>query len=149
MAKNYSKGVYQVKNPKKYSGNKMPIYRSSWEYNFMSYLDAHPDVVVWASEPVRIPYYNVFKKKHVVYVPDFLVRYIDRNGKTRTELIEIKPISQTLMERAKGTRNKFQVALNNLKWTAARKWCKSHGCIFVILTEEQLYKSTKVFKPGK
>lgn len=149
MANNFAKGRYEVKNPKKYVGNKMPIYRSSWEYNFMVYLDDHPDVVAWASEPLRIPYYNVFKQAQTVYVPDFLVRYSDKNGKLRTELIEIKPMSQTLMEKARGMQNKMKVALNKMKWAAAQNWCNKNGCIFVILTEEQLFKATGTYKPRK
>ena len=149
MARNYAKGIYEVQNPQKYIGSKSPTYRSSWEYSFMKYLDDHPDVIAWASEPIRIPYYNVFKKKTTVYVPDFLVRYQDKNGGLKTELIEIKPMSQTLQEKAKGIQNKLQVALNRMKWAAAQNWCKKNGCKFVILTEEQLYKATGTYKPRK
>lgn len=149
MARNYAKGVYEVQNPQKYVGSKRPTYRSSWEYNFMHYLDTHPDVIAWASEPIRIPYYNVFKRKTTVYVPDFLVRYQDKNGGMKTELIEIKPMSQTVQEKARGLQNKLQVALNRMKWSAAQNWCKQHGCKFVILTEEQLYKATGTYKPRK
>lgn len=149
MARNYAKGIYEVQHPEKYVGNKNPTYRSSWEYSFMKYLDDHPDVIAWASEPIRIPYYNVFKRDTTVYVPDFLVRYRDKNGGLKTELIEIKPMSQTLQEKAKGLHNKMQVALNRLKWAAAQQWCQKHGCKFVILTEEQLYKATGTYKPRK
>ena len=149
MARNYYKGVYEVQNPQKYIGNKNPIARSSWEYNFMHYLDFHPDVIAWASEPIRIPYYNHFKRKTTVYVPDFLVRYQDKTGGLKTELIEIKPMSQTLQEKAKGIQNKLQVALNRMKWAAAQQWCQKHGCKFVILTEDQLYKATGTYKPRK
>lgn len=149
MARNYASGVYQVQNPGKYVGSKAPRYRSSWEYSFMCYLDNHPDVVAWASEPIRIPYFNVFKKTNTVYVPDFLVRYSDKKGRMRTELIEIKPMSQTVMEKARGIQNKMQVALNKMKWSAAQNWCKKNGCVFVILTEEQLYKATNTYKPRK
>lgn len=149
MANNFAKGIYEVKNPKKYVGSKPPIFRSSWEYSFMCYLDDHPDVVAWASEPVRIPYFNKFKGKATVYVPDFLVRYTNKAGNMRTEMIEIKPISQTLMEKARGMQNKMKVALNRMKWQAAQAWCKKNGCTFVILTEEQLYKATSTYKPRK
>lgn len=149
MAQKFAKGYYTIENPKKYVGNKRPIYRSSWEYGFMRYLDTHPDVIAWASEPIRIPYYNHFKKTHTVYVPDFLVRYVNGSGQMRTELIEIKPMSQTLMEKARGIQNKMKVALNKMKWAAAQNWCKKNGCTFVILTEEQLYKATSTYKPRK
>lgn len=149
MAFNYSKGLYVIQNPQRYVGSKPPIYRSSWEYSFMKYLDSHPDVIAWASEPIRIPYYNVFKKTHTVYVPDFLVRYRNSEGVLRTELIEIKPMSQSVMEKARGIQNKMKVALNKMKWAAAQNWCKKHGCVFVILTEEQLYKATGTYKPRK
>lgn len=149
MARNYSKGYYEIKNPEKYVGKKRPTYRSSWEYNFMAYLDSHPDVIGWASEPFRIPYYNVFKRTNTVYVPDFFVQYLDKRGHKRNEIIEIKPMSQTVMEKARGVQNKIQVALNKLKWDAARKWCKKNGFVFVILTEEQLYRATSTYKPRK
>ena len=149
MAFNYSQGIYTVINPKKYVGKKPPIYRSSWEYNFMHYLDTHPDVILWDSEPLRIPYFNHFKKMHTVYVPDFLVKYVDKSGHQRVELIEIKPMSQTLTSKARGLANKMQVALNEMKWSAARAWCKKNGFIFVILTEDQLYKATSTYKPRK
>lgn len=149
MANNFAKGVYEVQNPKKYVGNKPPIYRSSWEYNFMVYLDTHPDVIAWASEPVRIPYYNAFKRTQTVYVPDFLVRYTNNKGQMRTELIEIKPMSHTLMEKARGIQNKMKVALNRMKWKAAQNWCERNGCVFVVLTEEQLFKATGTYKPRK
>lgn len=149
MARNYAKGIYVVQNPQKYIGTKNPTYRSSWEYNFMKYLDDHPDVIAWASEPIRIPYYNRFKRTNTVYVPDFLVRYKDKNGGLKTELIEIKPMSQTLQEKARGIQNKLQVALNRMKWAAAQQWCQKHGCKFVILTEDQLYKATGTYKPRK
>ena len=94
-------------------------------------------------------YFNVFKKTNTVYVPDFPVRYSDKKGRMRTELIEIKPMSQTVMEKARGIQNKMQVALNKMKWSAAQNWCKKNGCVFVILTEEQLYKATSTYKPRK
>lgn len=149
MANNFSKGIFVPTHPEKYVGNKQIIYRSSWEYSFMVHLDTHPDVIAWASEPVRIPYYNVFKRTQTVYVPDFLVRYINKDGKMRTELIEIKPMSQTLMEKARGIQNKMKVALNRMKWKAAQIWCQKHGCVFVVLTEDQLYKATGTYKPRK
>ena len=54
----YANGLYSLKNPQKYSGNKNPRYRSAWEHAFMRFCDNHPSVVNWASEAVQIPYRN-------------------------------------------------------------------------------------------
>ena len=55
----------------------------------------------WASENVKIPYRNPLTGKITNYVPDFMIQYQDKNGKTLVELIEIKPKSQTIIENAK------------------------------------------------
>ena len=91
----YSQGQYVVQNPNKYVGQKMPFARSSWETAFMRFCDNHPNILKWASENVKIPYRNPYTGKITNYVPDFMVQYQDKNGKTLVELIEIKPKSQT------------------------------------------------------
>ena len=86
MSLKFSQGVYKIKNPEKYTGSRSPIFRSGWEYTFMTFCDNNPSIQQWASEPVRIPYRDPLTGKQTVYVPDFLISYIDRNQKNTLKL---------------------------------------------------------------
>ena len=143
----YSKGQYVVQNPEKYVGTKKPFARSSWETAFMRFCDGHPNIVKWASENVKIPYRHPLSGKITNYVPDFMVQYIDKNGKTLVELIEIKPKSQTIIENAKGRGDKMQTTINAAKWTAANEWAKAKGMHFKVITEDQIFRNNKKRKP--
>lgn len=139
MAK-YARGKYVIKNPSKYSGNKSPTYRSSWEWAFMQFCDNHPGVVQWASEAVKIPYKNPLTNRNTIYVPDFLVVYQDKSGSKHAEVIEVKPKKETDIQSA--GRNPITQAkvVNNLaKWEAARAWCKQNNLRFRIVTEEDIF----------
>jgi hypothetical protein len=140
MANNYSQGYYTVLNPEKYVGSGTPKYRSGWELTFMRFCDNHPSVVSWASENVRIPYKNPFTGKDTFYVPDFFVVYQNANGR-KAELVEIKPKAQAVMELARSQQEKAAVALNMVKWHAARIWCKRMGATFRVLTEEDIFNN--------
>ncbi len=74
----YAQGKYTVKNREKYVGRKEPTYRSSWEFSFMAFADNNPNILQWASEPFMIPYRNPFTGKNTIYVPDFMMVYVDR-----------------------------------------------------------------------
>ena len=137
------KGYYTIINEEKYIGSHPPYYRSSWELTFMRKCDEHPSILQWASEPFRIPYYNTVKNKHTVYVPDFLVIYIDADKNKIGELVEIKPLKQTVMEKAKSKRDKLQVEINALKWQAAVEYAERNGLKFRVMTEEQLFPNHK------
>lgn len=139
----WNQGEYKLINPQKYIGTKAPIYKSAWERSFMALCDKHPNVVQWAYESIQIPYRNPLKLTQSIYIPDFLIVYEDKNGRQHAELVEVKPISQTLSERAKTRNDRLAVALNHEKWKAAEKWCKRFGIKFRIMTEEQLYGKTK------
>jgi hypothetical protein len=145
MANNYSQGYYTILNPEKYVGNGTPKYRSGWELTFMRFCDNHPSVVSWASENVRIPYKNPFTGKDTFYVPDFFVVYQNASGR-RAELVEIKPKAQAVMELARSQQEKAAVALNMVKWNAARVWCKRMGATFRVLTEEDIYNNANPTK---
>ena len=142
MAK-YSQGKYQVKNPEKYVGKGMPTYRSSWEFAFMNFCDDNPAVLQWASEAIHVNYRNPFTGKNTIYVPDFLIIYLDKNGKKHGEVIEVKPSSQTTMEAARSVRDKAAVALNMYKWDAARKFCASQGLSFRVVNENDIFHNGK------
>ena len=142
MAK-YSQGKYQVKNPEKYVGKGMPTYRSSWEFAFMNFCDDNPAVLQWASEAIHVNYRNPFTGKNTIYVPDFLIIYLDKNGKRHGEVIEVKPSSQTTMEAARSVRDKAAVALNMYKWDAARKFCAAQGLSFRVVNENDIFHNGK------
>lgn len=140
MAK-YTQGNFTPTNPTKVIGNPTPVYRSSWELRMMSFLDQHPNVIQWGSECIRIPYTNPLTGKATIYVPDFLIRYADKNGTQRAELVEIKPKKETTMEAAKSRRDKMFVILNTAKWTAALAFCAKHNIQFRVLNEDSIFQT--------
>jgi hypothetical protein len=139
----YANGKYQIKNIEKYIGKRSPTYRSSWEFTFCNFCDNNPAVVSWASEAIQIPYFNPVSGKQTIYVPDFLVVYVDKNQRKHTELVEIKPSTQTTMESAKSYRDKLSVAINMAKWAAADAWCRANNIRFRVITEYDIFKNLK------
>ena len=145
MSLKFSQGVYKIKNPDKYMGSKNPIFRSSWEHTFMSFCDNNPSVQQWASECVKIPYRDPLTGKNTVYVPDFLITYIDKHMKKHVELVEIKPANQMLKEKVgKNPYNQAQYVKNMAKWQAAQAWCKNQGISFRVISEADIFHN-----PGK
>jgi hypothetical protein len=144
MSLKFSQGLYKLKNPEKYLGGKAPTYRSSWEYTFMSFCDNNPAVQEWANESVKIPYRDPLTGKATVYVPDFLISYIDKNQKKHVELIEIKPANQMLREKVgKNPYNQAQYVKNIAKWAAAGAWCKQRGIRFRVINESDIFHNGK------
>jgi len=147
MSLKFNQGVYQVKNIEKYIGSKPPYCRSSWETTFCMFCDNNPSIQEWASEPVKIPYIDPLTGKATVYVPDFLISYIDKHMKKHAELIEIKPANQMLKERVgKNPYNQAQFVKNQAKWAAAGKWCQQQGIKFRVLNEHDIFSNTKKSK---
>jgi len=139
MAK-YAQGKFQIQNPSKYVGNKSPTYRSSWEFTFMTFCDNNPNVLQWASEAVHINYRNPLTGKNTIYVPDFLMTYMDAGGKQHAEVIEVKPVKETsLQEAGKSPRAQAAAILNMAKWSAAKAWCQAHGLTFRVITENDIF----------
>lgn len=136
---NWAQGEYVPKNAQKYVGIGRIKYRSGWEWSFMQFLDNHPSVIQWSSESIKIPYFNPVKGKQSIYIPDFLIVYVDKDGTKHAELIEIKPKKETTMETARSTRDKLVVAINIAKWQAATAWCKQQGLKFRLVTENELF----------
>jgi len=111
----YSKGIFVPKHREKClnytdkTGNlKPPVYRSSYEHIFMSWLDDNANVLSWGSENVLIEYMfhkkkdnelferddsRFSKEKHRYYV-DFYFEFIDSNGQKKKALVEVKPSNQ-------------------------------------------------------
>lgn len=139
----YTQGTYQILNPDKYIGKGSPKYRSSWEHTFMRFCDNNPSVLQWASESIHINYRNPFTNKNTIYVPDFLIIYIDKNGQKHGEIIEVKPKKETSLKEAKSLRDKAAVALNQYKWAAAAKWCQAQGLRFRVINEQDIFHGTK------
>jgi hypothetical protein len=145
----FHKGKYTVLNQSKYSGSGSPTFRSSWEQTFMQFCDNNPNVMAWASEPVKITYQNPLTGKVTTYVPDFIVVYRDAKGKKNAELIEIKPANQSNPKFARGRAQQAQVAINYAKWDAATHWAKKRGMKFRVLNEGDIYANTKKQKEVK
>ena len=136
----FAKGKFVMTCPEKYVGTKVPTYRSSWEWQFMKFCDTNPSVQKWASEAIQIPYKDPLTGRQTVYVPDFLVVYIDNKLQRHAELWEIKPASQTLKEKVgKNPYNQAQFIKNQAKWASANIWCKQQGIKFRILNENDIY----------
>jgi hypothetical protein len=143
MAK-FARGKFAMKHPEKYVGTKNPTYRSSWEWSFMNFCDNNPSIMKWASEAINIPYRDPLTGKQTIYVPDFFIQYIDKKNQVSVELVEIKPASQTILERVgKSKYNQAQFIKNQAKWTAANHWCKQQGIKFRILNENDIFSGTK------
>jgi hypothetical protein len=139
----FASGKYVIRNPEKYIGKRAPTYRSSWEFTFCSFCDNNPAVVNWASEAITIPYKNPVTGKNTVYVPDFLIVYVDAKQRKHTELVEIKPLKEATMETAKTLRDKYSVAINLAKWAAADSWAKANNIRFRVVTEYDIFKNVK------
>lgn len=143
MSLRFSKDLYKIKNLEKYVGSHAPVYRSSWEMTFMMFCDNNPSVQEWASEPVKIPYRDPLSGKQTVYVPDFLIVYVDKHLKRHAELIEIKPANQMLKEKVgKNPYNQAQYIKNMAKWEAAGEWARQRGIRFRVINEHDIYHSS-------
>jgi hypothetical protein len=141
MTSKYSQGIYKIQNPEKYVGNHAPRYRSSWEHTFMMFCDNNPSVQQWSSESIKIPYRDPLTGKQTVYVPDFLIVYLDKNLRKHAELVEIKPANQMLKERVgKNIYNQTQYVKNMAKWEAAGKWAQNQGIKFRVINEKDLFR---------
>jgi TnsA endonuclease N terminal len=140
MSLRFSQGSYKIKNPDKYVGLGDPRYRSSWEFAVMRMCDENPAIQQWASESIKIPYRDPLTGKHTVYVPDFLVVYVDRNQHKHAEIWEIKPRNQTVLEAVgKNPYNQASYVKNMAKWQVARQWASKHGLTFRVINEDDIF----------
>lgn len=141
--KKFENGVFVPANPDKYKGSHEPRYRSSWELTLMRMADKHPNVVSWASEPIKIPYKNPLTNKMSLYVPDFLLVYEDKDGNRKQEIIEVKPKKETHLSEARSKGDKLRYAVNMSKWKAAAQFCKNNGLGFRVINENELFGKKK------
>ena len=143
MSLKFAQSFFTPKNPDKYVGTKTPYYRSGWEFTFMTFCDNNPAIESWSSEPVKIPYRDPLTGKQTVYVPDFLIKYFDKNQKSHVELIEIKPANQMIAEKVgKNPYNQAQYIKNMAKWEAASIWCRNQGIKFRVINEHDIFSNT-------
>ena len=141
--RSYVQGQYKPINPNKYVGTYPIIFRSSWEHKVMVMFDTNPNITSWASESLKIPYQNPFTGKYTVYVPDFVVTYVDAKGNQKAEIIEVKPAKETFLEQAKSQQAKAAVALNTFKWAAAQAFAQHHGITFRVMNEGNIFNNPK------
>jgi hypothetical protein len=136
---NFAQGTFKPNNPKKYVGKGIPRYRSGWELSFFRFCDENPAVMEWASEAIAIKYRHPITGKVTNYIPDIFLRYQDQRGQVHTEIIEIKPRKQSMIEGKMSERDRMVVAINHAKWSAARAWCQRANIEFRVLTEDSLF----------
>jgi len=139
------KGIYNLKNPKKYLGDpRKVIWRSTWERKLMRKCDNNSNIIKWASEEIVIPYYNPVKRRKARYYPDFYMELIDNDNKRKKLLIEVKPLKETMPPKYKRRTKNALIAealwsQNQAKWAAAREFCLDQGWMFQIMTEKELF----------
>jgi hypothetical protein len=106
----------------------------------MRMLDEHQGVEKWASESIQIPYRDPLTGKYTIYVPDFFIVYSDKTGGKHAEVVEVKPESQTMLEKVgKSQYNQQQYVKNMAKWEAANAWCKQQGLKFRVVNEGEIF----------
>jgi len=140
------KSRYKPSFPKKYKGNPNNIIcRSSWERKFCAWCDLNENIVEWASEEFCIPYLSPLDDRVHRYFPDFLIKVKEKNGSTKTYVVEVKPKKQTQPPQRKSkkvTKSFIYEAktyeVNKAKWKAATEWCKDRRLEFKIITEDEL-----------
>jgi len=146
--KGHKKGFFYPRNPQKYIGdlNKI-IFRSSWEENFMRFLDNNTMVMRWGSEIFSIPYVKPTDGRVHKYYPDFYVEYINaRSGNLIKEVVEVKPEKQIRKPITKGKKKQTQLyeavtwAINKAKWKAAQQYCDHQGFRFKLMSEKHIFR---------
>ena len=145
----YYRGRFVPHNPSKYNGNPTNIiYRSSWEFRVMRYLDENSSIVQWSSEELAIPYVSPLDGRVHRYFPDFIVKIERDSNPTTIHMIEIKPAAQTKIPTVRKTSQPvtrkyitevMTYGVNNAKWQAATEYCNDRGWKFIVITERELF----------
>ncbi len=126
----FKRGFYTPINEDKYrqphdkhmNSSIIPEYRSSWELQFMKYLDQSDRISWWSTESVAIPYISPKDNLPHRYYCDFFFVTVD-NVKN---LVEIKPAKQC------------NDPVNIAKWDQAKRYCDKIGAVFSVVTEHEL-----------
>jgi hypothetical protein len=141
-----AKKPYALKNPHKYLGDpKKLLFKSSWEQDAFKVCDNNPNVLEWGYEIIDIPYVAPTQnggQRNRIYKPDLYV-VTQNNGKVNKKLIEIKPYKQTVKPRSRKTTTRiyeeYTWMINELKWSAAKEWCRVRNIEFVLSTEREMF----------
>ena len=135
------KGKYKIKKPEKYAGDtNNVVFRSLWERNAFRWCENNPQVKLWNSEGVVVPYKCSIDNKLHRYFVDLLIEMDNK----KVYLVEIKPKNQTIPPKKRSTKTKKYInealtfSRNQDKWNAANKFAKHNGWKFQVWTEETL-----------
>jgi len=137
----------QLNHPDKYVGKHKDniVYRSSWEFSFIKYLDTNPNIKKWWSEETIIIYKGIDGRAHRYYM-DFTFWVDKKNGMEQEVWVEIKPYFQTIppvLKEGQSKKLKQKAILtyetNKLKWSATQREAQRKHIIFKILTEKELF----------
>ena len=132
----YKQSIVDPKQCRKYADSCKSdpiIYRSGLELQFIQYCENNSNIIRWASEPIKIPYYSRLDKKECNYYPD----YILENKQGNKVIVEVKPYNQTLKPDLTDTSWLKEQWIKNIdKWTAAKKFAEDHDMKFIIVTEK-------------
>ena len=135
------RGKYTIKKPEKYAGDASNVvFRSLWERNAFRWCENNPNVKLWNSEGVVVPYKCSVDNKLHRYFVDLLIEMDNK----KVFLVEIKPKSQTMPPKKKSRKTKRYInevvtfSKNQDKWNAADKFAKHNGWQFQVWTEETL-----------
>ncbi len=147
MGKGFKQGYFTPTHPEKYNGKVNNIrFMSSYELTFFKFLDNNPAIISWASEEIAIPYLKPTTGRVHKYYPDLWVKYTDRHGNIKQEIIEIKPEKQTKKPTTRGKNKKTQLyetlsfAVNVAKWKSCKLFCDKYGMEFRIITEKDIFR---------
>lgn len=109
------------------------IYRSGLELDFINFCENNKNIIKWASEPIKIPYFNRLKNKDQNYYPD----YVLETEKGEHLIVEIKPYNQTIKPREQDSRWLKEAWVTNIdKWSAAKVFAENHNSKFIVITEK-------------
>ena len=148
----YRQGYYKLINPTKYIGdpNKI-IFRSSWEKKFAIYCDTNPQIVVWSSEPMAIPYLHPIDATMKPYNVDFYIKIQKGENHFEQFLVEVKPSRQLQKPNSPSTKRLTEKKLiayneqlktyliNLAKFKAAKEYAETRGWKFVVVTETFIF----------
>lgn len=115
----------------------------------MTYCDANPSIIEWGSEEIVIPYISPVDGKVHRYFPDFYIKYVNKQGQTLREIIEVKPKRQLSPPKQPSRKTKRYLTelttyhVNQAKFKAAKNFCEDRKFKFRILTEDELLPSKK------
>jgi hypothetical protein len=136
-----ARGRFLPKFPDKYLGDPTKIFfRSAWEVRAMKFFDASEAVLKWGSEELKIPYLKPTDARVHYYYPDFIVVYRDKTGAVQKEIIEIKPLKESVQRANMTDYDKLSLIINDAKWKAADLFARQHGMKFRVITEASLFK---------